>query len=81
MVCVEGERGHLEVDELPKPSEHPQRKEALVLTHVTKSSAKMYVAEIHRHQDGPPTLGEWGKPTSGLAVRGRFVDAMRLGIG
>jgi hypothetical protein len=81
MVCVEGEKSHSEIDQLPSASQHPNRKEALVLTHVTRNSARMFVADIHRHNDAPPTLGKWSKPTSGLAVRGRFVDAMRLGIG
>ena len=81
MVLVEGEKSLTETDELPVPSEHPERREALVLTHVTRSKARMFVANIHRNQGSPPTLGKWSKPTSGLAVRGRFVDAMRIGIG
>jgi len=80
-VCLDGKKSFSEVDELPNVSEHPERKETLVLTHVTKDSAQMFIADIHRHEGSPPTLGEWGMPTSGPAVRGRFVDAMRLGIG
>lgn len=61
--------------------EQPDRQEVLVLTHVTTESAAMYMANINRHADTPPTLGEWQEQVDGPQVAGIFVDAMRKGIG
>ena len=61
--------------------DQPDRREVLVLTHVTRDSMEMMMAEIERHESSPPTLGSWSEPMDGLAVSGIFADAMRLGIG
>lgn len=70
------------VDSLDKPVRlQPDRKEALVISHVTKDMTHVVTADINRHDGKPPTLGEWSEQVSGLDVDGLFVDAMRLGIG
>jgi hypothetical protein len=61
--------------------EQPDRKEVLVLSHVTKDSVNLMMAEIHRHEDAPPTLGPWKDSGNDLGISGQFADAMRLGIG
>jgi hypothetical protein len=61
--------------------DQPDRKEVLVMTHVTRDSMEMMMADIHRHESKPPTLGPWSDPADGLSVSGIFADAMRLGIG
>jgi hypothetical protein len=62
-------------------SEQPDRKEVLVLTQVTTDSADMFMAEIIRHEDSPPTLGEWENRAGGIGITGIFADALRKGIG
>jgi len=61
--------------------DQPDRKEVLVMTHVTRDSMEMMTADIYRHESDPPTLGPWSEPMDGLSVSGIFADAMRLGIG
>jgi hypothetical protein len=58
----------------PMPSEDPNRSEALVLTEYTAEGVKRYsMAEIIRHEDSPPTLGEW-ENTDATDYEGRFVQ-------
>jgi hypothetical protein len=61
--------------------EQPDRKEVLMLSHVTRDSVNVFMAEIHRHESAPPTLGPWKDSGSDLGISGLFADAMRLGIG
>lgn len=64
-----------------RPSEHPDRREALVLTGVDEATAITRVAPINRHTDRPPTLEPLEDTAEGPGIAGRFIDALRLGIG
>ena len=65
----------------PDAIEHPDRKEILVLTYVSREAAWVEAASITRYEDRPPRLGRWGPAAEGLDAIGRFVNAMRLGVG
>jgi hypothetical protein len=43
----------------PKPSQHPNRKEILLLTGTTLEYNETRSAEVIRSPDGPPRLGPW----------------------
>jgi hypothetical protein len=72
--------GSNEVPEFIPVRDQPDRKEVLVLTHATRDSIEMVMADIERHKSSAPTLGSWSAPMDGLFVQGIFPDAMRLGI-
>lgn len=72
---------HYDPDTEPRPAEHPLRQEVLTITHVTKDAATVEGAPIMRPEGKPPRLGSWGPPAEGLDAIGRFVNAMRQGIG
>lgn len=65
----------------PRPSEALDRTEALIVSeYTTEGITRWSSAEIIRHEDSPPTLGEWDEsPIDGF--EGRFVnpivDALR----
>jgi hypothetical protein len=42
-----------------RPAEHPSRFEALVLQFDADGEQAVDFARIERHDDRPPTLGEW----------------------
>ena len=50
-----------EVDAAPgaRPAEHPRRFEALSLSVHAADKSAIEIARIERHEDAPPTLGEW----------------------
>jgi hypothetical protein len=60
------------------PSEHPNRVEAVLIQALDAEVMRFRVAEIERHPDAPPTLGEW-KPLGedNDEYGGRFPDALR----
>lgn len=65
------------------PSEHPDRVENVVITHVDEESDGMTSAVITRFSDKPPTLGDWTCMDFGrepVRMGGRFGDAMHLGL-
>lgn len=64
-----------------RPSEAPDRREVLVLLAVDDSSALSRVAAIQRHTGRPPTLGPAQELGDGPAQGGRFIDALRRGVG
>lgn len=64
-----------------RPSQHPARREVLVLTGVDDATATTRVAFIRRHPGRPPTLGDLEEAAEGPSIAGRFIDALRLGIG
>lgn len=74
------QRETMSEDDLPV-SQQPDRKEVLVLTYVSADSAEMSMADIVRHVDTPPTLGEWSEQMGGPFLSGLFADALRKGIG
>lgn len=60
----------------PRPSEDPERKEILMLIEYTREGVQRHtVADIIRHEDSPPTLGEWDDwgDDAHLGSEGRFV--------
>lgn len=61
--------------------DQPDRQEVLTLSHVTRDSVNLMMADITRHDGAPPTLGPWKDSGNDLGVAGLFADAMRLGIG
>jgi len=72
--------GTSDIDSL-RPSQHPERREVLVLTGVDEGTAITRVAFISRHPDRPPTLEPLEDTAEGPGIAGRFIDALRLGIG
>ena len=68
------------VDDL-RPSQQPDRREVLVLTGVDQATAITQTAFIERRPDLPPTLGALDDMAEGPGIAGRFIDALRLGIG
>ncbi len=63
-----------------RPSQAPDRREALVMLAVDDSSAITRVAFIERHPAGPPTLGPAEDLGDGPDQGGRLIDALRLGV-
>jgi hypothetical protein len=65
----------------PRPSEHPKRKEGVLIVGVDRFGDEAYTADIIRHDDAPPTLGEWrswgGEPDG---LQGRFIDPLRRAL-
>lgn len=70
-------------DDTPAPSEHPNRRECVFLTFVDKDRAGMEIAFIERPDGKPPILGDFEDRTGDFPddLSGRFIDAMRRGIG
>ena len=61
------------IEEIIRPSEDPDRVEAIVLTVMDSFKIKSWVAEIDRADGFPPALKEWNEmPVN--AFSGRFVD-------
>jgi len=60
------------------PSEHPDRKEAVFLVHVTRDGDTMHTARLHRI-DRKVALGAW-EEMDGAKMAGRFADALRAGM-
>jgi hypothetical protein len=58
------------------PSEHPNRKEIVVLSCITADEMQFWRADINRHKKKPPTLGAWkmASEKSGAEMSGRFID-------
>jgi hypothetical protein len=60
-----------------RPSQQPDRQEVVMLTLATALEAKSLTAPIIRHEDGPPTLGEWDGFDN---PEGLFPEALRAGL-
>lgn len=61
------------IEEMVRPSEDPDRVEAIVLTVMDSFKIKTWVVEIDRADGCPPALKEWNEmPVNGFS--GRFVD-------
>lgn len=43
----------------PRPRDHPQRSEAVMVMALTAEEVAMASAAIERHKDSPPTIREW----------------------
>lgn len=58
------------------PSEHPERKEALMLTaEHSRFGCKCFQAEITRDADGKPALGPW-EDIGAVSYQGRFMHLL-----
>jgi hypothetical protein len=67
-------------EELPedyRPSDDPQRTEAVVVTVIEPDTVEIHTAEIKRRKDFPPSLGEWEVLDFGVPAEGRFIDAIQ----
>lgn len=51
--------GYKPGDDLPKPSDHPDREERLAISSVCEDRMLMSWATILRHDNRPPTLAKW----------------------
>ena len=63
-------------DSYLNPTTDPNRTEVLEIVALDKFSMVTEVAEVHRSEDAPPTLGEW-KRTSKSPLHHRFVAIRR----
>lgn len=64
-----------ETGEYKPPSEQDDRKELLMLSEIKSTGAGRHAfAPIERHEDGPPTLGEWEELEQEADITGRFVE-------
>ena len=61
------------------PSKDPDRVEIIGLMRVSNEGDDMHQAELIRHPDRPPDIGEW-ESIGAAKVGGRFGDAMHLGL-
>ena len=59
-----------------RPSQHPRRHEELILTVFEENVSATATADIHRHSQCPPTLGEWARQPAAVQSRGQFYDAI-----
>src|SRR4051794_38231242 len=60
-----------------RPAQHPDRQECVMLTVATAFEARSMTALIIRHEDKPPTLGEWSEFPD---PEGLFPEALRHGL-
>jgi hypothetical protein len=60
--------------------EQPDRTETIVLMCADGERAVMVSAPLARYPDKPPTLGEWTEWPQPEAMRGRFGNAIQLGL-
>lgn len=68
-------REEIESGNYTRPSEHPDRKEQLTLMEYSAAGVTRYsMASIIRHEDKPPTLGEWKELPEADTYEGRFVE-------
>ena len=65
-----------------RPSQDPNRKEAVTLMGLSLTEQALWMADIERHEDAPPTLGEWRKlpDKSVTEITGRFVIPVRQAL-
>jgi hypothetical protein len=66
------------------PSQHPRRREALYLSGLTATLTRSLRADIQRHPDAPPTLGEWRVREAdhpNYDVTGRFIAPLQEALG
>lgn len=74
-------QGARALDDVPPPSRHPRRFEAVVIQVADAERIEMHIAPIVRRRRLPPTLDRWelweegNKPGDGFS--GRFVDDLR----
>jgi hypothetical protein len=69
-----------EGQEIPRPSELPQRKEIVMVTAISADDAVCFHAEILRDGKNPPTLGPWEEMKEAPMLQGRFFDPLRQAL-
>ena len=57
---------------------HPDRREIVMIAHLTGDGDAMFAAPIHR-SSGSPTVGEWAEYSAG-SFDGRLYAGMRMGL-
>lgn len=66
-----------EEDKYIPPSQCQDRTEHVMVTEYTAEGVQRKAfAQIHRHEDKPPTLGEWEQMDDATEYSGRFVDPL-----
>jgi hypothetical protein len=65
-----------------RPSQHPNRREMLLIAAVDAYSDEIYMAEIVRHENAPPTLEKWERTGAGAdnVIGGRMIDPLRTAL-
>ena len=67
----------IESGEYMAPSKHPERTEHIQLLELTADGVQRHsMAQIIRHEDSPPTLGEWDDLEELENFEGRFIDPL-----
>ena len=61
------------------PSQHPDRREALMIVAVDRYGDEVYMADIVRHDGAPPTLEPWERQP-GDQHTGRFIEPLRTAL-
>lgn len=64
------------LEDLPRPSDNPDRKEVVVVTAMDSFNVKTWMVEIIRTEDSPPTLAEWELIPHGSQT-GRFIEEIQ----
>ncbi len=74
MLRLDGQKaGEVDVDNLPIPSQSPDRIEAVVVTVMDSENVKAYIAKITRLEKRAPTLDKWEECPG---VEGRISDVI-----
>jgi len=73
------ERNDRNIHKQVPPKERPDRKEVVLFTAATALEVKSYSADIERHEDAPPTLGDWQFFGDG-ETDGLFPMGLRAGL-
>lgn len=58
------------------PSQHPDRREVVILAHATRVSKRAAISELTRHRWAAPTMGAWEE----FDAEGRFVHMLEQGL-
>lgn len=62
-------------------ADHPDRREVVTMIHVTSDGDSLYSSDVFRTPGEHPRIGEWSRIDITGQGGGRFVDALRVGIG
>lgn len=68
------------IEDLPRPSESPDRKEVVVITAMDSFNVKTWMIEILRSEDSPPELAEWTEYDENDGVKGSFVEEIQAAL-
>lgn len=66
-------------EDMPRPSEHPDREEAVIITVMDSFNVRTWMIPLNRHEGAVPTIGEWSElPANGFS--GRFVEDVQSAL-